>query len=160
MPVISCFLVPLQQGGNSQMKDPIISFRLFRSTVSADAQSTCWRVIGTSSFANTGQQAIPSAPCILSLMLCLVMQKPALCFSSIVNLPGESTLRREFLRLQQENKNRSDPHRQQQQLKDQEKYKKQLLTERQKRIDQQKEQRRRLEDVGTGLYCCSISHHE
>ncbi|XP_009977079.1 PREDICTED: mitogen-activated protein kinase kinase kinase kinase 4-like, partial [Tauraco erythrolophus] len=66
--------------------------------------------------------------------------------SSIVNLPGESTLRREFLRLQQENKNRSDPHRQQQQLKDQEKYKKQLLTERQKRIDQQKEQRRRLED--------------
>ncbi|KAM8997602.1 nik-related protein kinase isoform 1-T1 [Ara ararauna] len=66
--------------------------------------------------------------------------------SSIVNLPGESTLRREFLRLQQENKNRSDPHRQQQQLKDQEKYKKQLLTERQKRIEQQKEQRRRLED--------------
>uniref|UniRef100_A0A8C3RBH5 non-specific serine/threonine protein kinase n=1 Tax=Cyanoderma ruficeps TaxID=181631 RepID=A0A8C3RBH5_9PASS len=67
--------------------------------------------------------------------------------SSIVNLPGESTLRREFLRLQQENKNRSDPHRQQQQLKDQEKYKKQLLAERQKRIEQQKEQRRRLEDV-------------
>ncbi|XP_009869221.1 PREDICTED: mitogen-activated protein kinase kinase kinase kinase 4-like, partial [Apaloderma vittatum] len=66
--------------------------------------------------------------------------------SSIVNLPGESTLRREFLRLQQENKNRSDPLRQQQQLKDQEKYKKQLLTERQKRIEQQKEQRRRLED--------------
>uniref|UniRef100_A0A672UR40 non-specific serine/threonine protein kinase n=1 Tax=Strigops habroptila TaxID=2489341 RepID=A0A672UR40_STRHB len=80
--------------------------------------------------------------------------------SSIVNLPGESTLRREFLRLQQENKNRSDPHRQQQQLKDQEKYKKQLLTERQKRIEQQKEQRRRLEDVGTGLYCCSMSHHK
>uniref|UniRef100_A0A8C3ERJ1 non-specific serine/threonine protein kinase n=1 Tax=Corvus moneduloides TaxID=1196302 RepID=A0A8C3ERJ1_CORMO len=68
--------------------------------------------------------------------------------SSIVNLPGESTLRREFLRLQQENKNRSDPHRQQHQLKDQEKYKKQLLAERQKRIEQQKEQRRRLEDVG------------
>uniref|UniRef100_A0A8C8R6V2 non-specific serine/threonine protein kinase n=1 Tax=Pelusios castaneus TaxID=367368 RepID=A0A8C8R6V2_9SAUR len=66
--------------------------------------------------------------------------------SSIVNLPGESTLRREFLRLQQENKNRSDPHRQQQQLKDQEKYKKQLLAERQKRIQQQKEQRKRLED--------------
>uniref|UniRef100_A0A8D2PIU7 non-specific serine/threonine protein kinase n=1 Tax=Zosterops lateralis melanops TaxID=1220523 RepID=A0A8D2PIU7_ZOSLA len=71
--------------------------------------------------------------------------------SSIVNLPGESTLRREFLRLQQENKNRSDPHRQQQQLKDQEKYKKQLLAERQKRIEQQKEQRRRLEDVGDWL---------
>uniref|UniRef100_A0A8C3YAH1 non-specific serine/threonine protein kinase n=1 Tax=Catharus ustulatus TaxID=91951 RepID=A0A8C3YAH1_CATUS len=66
--------------------------------------------------------------------------------SSIVNLPGESTLRREFLRLQQENKNRSDPQWQQQQLKDQEKYKKQLLAERQKRIEQQKEQRRRLED--------------
>ncbi|XP_078544797.1 nik-related protein kinase isoform X1 [Lissotriton helveticus] len=70
--------------------------------------------------------------------------------SSIVNLPGESTLRREFLRLQQENKNRSDPHRQQQlqqqQLRDQEKYKKQLLAERQKRIEQQKEQRKRLED--------------
>ncbi|XP_067404247.1 nik-related protein kinase isoform X2 [Emydura macquarii macquarii] len=70
--------------------------------------------------------------------------------SSIVNLPGESTLRREFLRLQQENKNRSDPHRQQQlqqqHLKDQEKYKKQLLAERQKRIEQQKEQRKKLED--------------
>ncbi|KAG8448162.1 hypothetical protein GDO86_015306 [Hymenochirus boettgeri] len=70
--------------------------------------------------------------------------------SSIVNLPGESTLRREFLRLQQENKNRSDPQRQQQlqqqQLKDQEKYKKQLMAERQKRIEQQKEQRKKLED--------------
>ncbi|XP_029463439.1 nik-related protein kinase isoform X2 [Rhinatrema bivittatum] len=66
--------------------------------------------------------------------------------SSIVNLPGESTLRREFLRLQQENKSRADPQRQQQQLKDQEKYKKQLLAERQKRIEQQKEQRKRLED--------------
>ncbi|KAM8952893.1 nik-related protein kinase [Pelodytes ibericus] len=69
--------------------------------------------------------------------------------SSIVNLPGESTLRREFLRLQQENKNRSDPQRQQQlqqQLKDQERHKKQLLAERQKRIEQQKEQRKKLED--------------
>ncbi|XP_063793429.1 nik-related protein kinase [Pseudophryne corroboree] len=68
--------------------------------------------------------------------------------SSIVNLPGESTLRREFLRLQQENKNRSDPQRQEQlqKLKDQEKYKKQLLAERQKRIEQQKEQRKKLED--------------
>ncbi|OCT65943.1 mitogen-activated protein kinase kinase kinase kinase 4 isoform X2 [Xenopus laevis] len=70
--------------------------------------------------------------------------------SSIVNLPGESTLRREFLRLQQENKNRSDPQRpqqlQQQQLKDQEKYKMQLQAERQKRIEQQKEQRKKLED--------------
>ncbi|XP_015206857.1 mitogen-activated protein kinase kinase kinase kinase 4 isoform X6 [Lepisosteus oculatus] len=70
--------------------------------------------------------------------------------SSIVNLPGESTLRREFLRLQQENKNRSEAQRQQQvqqqQLKDQEKYKKQLLAERQKRIEEQKEQRKRLEE--------------
>ncbi|XP_043913179.1 nik-related protein kinase [Protopterus annectens] len=68
--------------------------------------------------------------------------------SSIVNLPGESTLRREFLRLQQENKNRSDSQQSlsQSQLKDQEKYKKQLLAERQKRIEQEKEQRRRLED--------------
>ncbi|XP_066437865.1 nik-related protein kinase [Eleutherodactylus coqui] len=68
--------------------------------------------------------------------------------SSIVNLPGESTLRREFWRLQQENKNRSDPQRQQQlqKLNDQEKYKKQLLAERQKRIEQQKEQRKKLED--------------
>ncbi|KAI1884981.1 hypothetical protein AGOR_G00215490 [Albula goreensis] len=70
--------------------------------------------------------------------------------SSIVNLPGESTLRREFLRLQQENKSRSEAQRQQQvlqqQLRDQERYKKQLLAERQKRIEQQKEERRRLED--------------
>ncbi|XP_060105191.1 nik-related protein kinase [Heteronotia binoei] len=70
--------------------------------------------------------------------------------SSIVNLPGESTLRREFLRLQQENKNRLDPQWQQQiqhqQLKDQEKYKKQLLEERQKRIVEQKLQRKKLED--------------
>ncbi|XP_032993316.1 nik-related protein kinase isoform X1 [Lacerta agilis] len=70
--------------------------------------------------------------------------------SSIVNLPGESTLRREFLRLQQENKSRSEPQRQQQiqkqQLKDQEKYKKQLSEERQKRIVEQKLQRKKLED--------------
>ncbi|XP_018589127.1 mitogen-activated protein kinase kinase kinase kinase 4 isoform X3 [Scleropages formosus] len=70
--------------------------------------------------------------------------------SSIVNLPGESTLRREFLRLQQENRSRSEAQRQQQvlqqQLRDQERYKKQLLAERQKRIEQQQEQRRRLED--------------
>uniref|UniRef100_A0A8C7PQD6 non-specific serine/threonine protein kinase n=1 Tax=Oncorhynchus mykiss TaxID=8022 RepID=A0A8C7PQD6_ONCMY len=70
--------------------------------------------------------------------------------SSIVNLPGESTLRREFLRLQQENKNWSEAQRQQQvlqqQLREQESYKQQLLAERQKRIHQQKEQRRRLED--------------
>uniref|UniRef100_A0A4W5KE27 non-specific serine/threonine protein kinase n=1 Tax=Hucho hucho TaxID=62062 RepID=A0A4W5KE27_9TELE len=76
--------------------------------------------------------------------------------SSIVNLPGESTLRREFLRLQQENKSRSEAQRQQQvlqqQLQDQERYKQQLLAERQKRIQQQKEQRKRLEDVRDTLY--------
>ncbi|XP_061066799.1 mitogen-activated protein kinase kinase kinase kinase 4 isoform X5 [Eubalaena glacialis] len=71
--------------------------------------------------------------------------------SSIVNVPGESTLRRDFLRLQQENKERSEALRrqqllQQQQLREQEEYKRQLLAERQKRIEQQKEQRRRLEE--------------
>ncbi|XP_043561086.1 mitogen-activated protein kinase kinase kinase kinase 4 isoform X3 [Chiloscyllium plagiosum] len=70
--------------------------------------------------------------------------------SSIVNQPGESTLRREFLRLQQENTNRTAAQQQQQvlqqQLQEQEKYKQQLLAERQKRINQQKEQRRWLED--------------
>ncbi|XP_038630947.1 mitogen-activated protein kinase kinase kinase kinase 4 isoform X2 [Scyliorhinus canicula] len=70
--------------------------------------------------------------------------------SSIVNQAGESTLRREFLRLQQENTNRSAAQQQQQvlqqQLQEQEKYKLQLLAERQKRINQQKEQRRWLED--------------
>ncbi|XP_038674663.1 mitogen-activated protein kinase kinase kinase kinase 4 isoform X3 [Scyliorhinus canicula] len=71
--------------------------------------------------------------------------------SSIVNVPGESTLRRDFLRLQQENKERSEAMRrqqllQEQQLREQEEYKRQLLAERQKRIEQQKEQRRRLEE--------------
>ncbi|KFO27818.1 TRAF2 and NCK-interacting protein kinase [Fukomys damarensis] len=71
--------------------------------------------------------------------------------SSIVNVPGESTLRRDFLRLQQENKERSEALRrqqllQEQQLREQEEYKRQLLAERQKRIEQQKEQRRRLEE--------------
>ncbi|XP_029300963.1 misshapen-like kinase 1 isoform X13 [Cottoperca gobio] len=71
--------------------------------------------------------------------------------SSIVNVPGESTLRRDFIRLQQENKERSEAlrrqqHLQEQQLREQEEYKRQLLAERQKRIEQQKEQRRRLEE--------------
>lgn len=75
--------------------------------------------------------------------------------SSIVNVPGESTLRRDFLRLQQENKERSEALRrqqllQEQQLREQEEYKRQLLAERQKRIEQQKEQRRRLEEVERG----------
>lgn len=77
---------------------------------------------------------------------------PASSRSSIVNVPGESTLRRDFLRLQQENKERSEALRrqqllQEQQLREQEEYKRQLLAERQKRIEQQKEQRRRLEEV-------------
>uniref|UniRef100_A0A4W4HH76 non-specific serine/threonine protein kinase n=1 Tax=Electrophorus electricus TaxID=8005 RepID=A0A4W4HH76_ELEEL len=68
--------------------------------------------------------------------------------SSIVNLPGESTLRREFLRLQQENKSQSEAQRQSQhQLHDQERYKRQLLADRQRRIEHQQEQRRVLEDV-------------
>lgn len=69
-----------------------------------------------------------------------------------MNVPGESTLRRDFIRLQQENKERSEALRrqqllQEQQLREQEEYKRQLLAERQKRIEQQKEQRRRLEEV-------------
>ncbi|KAF5901407.1 mitogen-activated protein kinase kinase kinase kinase 4-like isoform X6, partial [Clarias magur] len=71
--------------------------------------------------------------------------------SSIVNVPGESTLRRDFIRLQQENKERSEALKrqqllQEQQLREQEEYKRQLLAERQKRIEQQKEQRKRLEE--------------
>lgn len=82
-----------------------------------------------------------------------VAKLTTLCsYSSIVNVPGESTLRRDFIRLQQENKERSEALRrqqllQEQQLREQEEYKRQLLAERQKRIEQQKEQRRRLEEV-------------
>uniref|UniRef100_A0A3B3HZK0 non-specific serine/threonine protein kinase n=1 Tax=Oryzias latipes TaxID=8090 RepID=A0A3B3HZK0_ORYLA len=70
--------------------------------------------------------------------------------SSIINAT-ESTLRRDFIRLQQENKERSEAMRhqqllQEQQMREQEEYKRQLLAERQKRIEQQKEQRRRLEE--------------
>ncbi|XP_018525619.1 misshapen-like kinase 1 isoform X3 [Lates calcarifer] len=81
--------------------------------------------------------------------------------SSIVNVPGEWTLRREFLRLQTEDRNggREGGHgggggqqRQQalqqhrQQLAEQERYKQQLAADRQKRIQQQHEQRQKLED--------------
>nr|XP_040056477.1 TRAF2 and NCK interacting kinase a isoform X1 [Gasterosteus aculeatus aculeatus] len=70
--------------------------------------------------------------------------------SSIINVPGESTLRRDFLRLQLANKERSEAQRrqQQQQLEQQqnEEHKRLLLAERQKRIEEQKEQRRRLEE--------------
>uniref|UniRef100_A0A8C3UZ33 non-specific serine/threonine protein kinase n=1 Tax=Catharus ustulatus TaxID=91951 RepID=A0A8C3UZ33_CATUS len=70
--------------------------------------------------------------------------------SSILNLPGESTLRRDFLRLQLANKERSEALRRQQleqQQRENEEHKRQLLAERQKRIEEQKEQRRRLEEV-------------
>lgn len=69
-------------------------------------------------------------------------------FSSIINIPGESTLRRDFLRLQLANKERSEALRRQQLEQQQnEGHKHQLLAERQKRIEEQKEQRRRLEEV-------------
>uniref|UniRef100_A0A8C4YPZ4 non-specific serine/threonine protein kinase n=1 Tax=Gopherus evgoodei TaxID=1825980 RepID=A0A8C4YPZ4_9SAUR len=72
--------------------------------------------------------------------------------SSIMNVPGESTLRREFLRLQQENKSHSEAalkHQQQlaAQHRDSEAHIKQLLHERQRRIEEQKEERRRVEEV-------------
>ncbi|XP_067220276.1 TRAF2 and NCK interacting kinase a isoform X4 [Chanodichthys erythropterus] len=67
--------------------------------------------------------------------------------SSIINVPGESTLRRDFLRLQLANKERSEALRRQQLEQQQnEGHKHQLLAERQKRIEEQKEQRRRLEE--------------
>uniref|UniRef100_M4A3V2 non-specific serine/threonine protein kinase n=1 Tax=Xiphophorus maculatus TaxID=8083 RepID=M4A3V2_XIPMA len=68
--------------------------------------------------------------------------------SSIINVPGESTLRRDFLRLQQANKERSEAQRRQQlEQKQNDEHKRLLLAERQKRIEEQKEQRRRLEEV-------------
>ncbi|KAJ1072183.1 hypothetical protein K5549_015918, partial [Capra hircus] len=73
--------------------------------------------------------------------------------SSIMNVPGESTLRREFLRLQQENKSNSEALKQQQQQlqqqqqRDPEAHIKHLLHQRQRRIEEQKEERRRVEEV-------------
>ncbi|KAF7648369.1 hypothetical protein LDENG_00157870 [Lucifuga dentata] len=81
--------------------------------------------------------------------------------SSIVNVPGEWTLRREFLRLQTEDceggreggqrggggqlrQQALQQHRQQ--LAEQERYKQQLLADRHKRLQQQHEQRQKLED--------------
>uniref|UniRef100_A0A8C9WAC7 non-specific serine/threonine protein kinase n=1 Tax=Scleropages formosus TaxID=113540 RepID=A0A8C9WAC7_SCLFO len=80
--------------------------------------------------------------------------------SSILNVPGESTLRRDFLRLQQENKERSEALKRQQaqlaaQRRDPEEHKRQLLHDRQKRIEEQKEQRRRLEEVLLPLNGCA-----
>uniref|UniRef100_A0A665VV80 non-specific serine/threonine protein kinase n=1 Tax=Echeneis naucrates TaxID=173247 RepID=A0A665VV80_ECHNA len=73
--------------------------------------------------------------------------------SSIINIPGESTLRRDFLRLQLANKERSELIRRQQLEQQQnEEHKRQLLAERQKRIEEQKEQRRRLEEVCDGTF--------
>ncbi|XP_068130058.1 misshapen-like kinase 1 isoform X7 [Hyperolius riggenbachi] len=69
--------------------------------------------------------------------------------SSIMNVPGESTLRREFLRLQQENKSNSEALKQQQmgpQHRDSEAHIKQLLHERQRRIEEQKAERLRVEE--------------
>ncbi|KPP69372.1 traf2 and NCK-interacting protein kinase-like [Scleropages formosus] len=74
--------------------------------------------------------------------------------SSLINIPGESTLRRDFLRLQLANKERSEALRRQQLEQEQnEEHKRQLLAERQKRIEEQKEQRRRLEEVSAFLRC-------
>ncbi|XP_061581882.1 mitogen-activated protein kinase kinase kinase kinase 4 isoform X3 [Cololabis saira] len=80
--------------------------------------------------------------------------------SSIVNVPGEWTLRREFLRLQTEDRDggREGGHggggqqrqkafqQHKQQLAEQERYKQQFLADRQRRIQQQHEQRQKLED--------------
>ncbi|CAL9686887.1 unnamed protein product [Knipowitschia caucasica] len=67
--------------------------------------------------------------------------------SSIINIAGESTLRRDFLRLQLANKERSEAQRRQQLEQQQnDEHKRLLLAERQKRIEEQKEQRRRLEE--------------
>ncbi|XP_011478768.1 mitogen-activated protein kinase kinase kinase kinase 4 isoform X1 [Oryzias latipes] len=74
--------------------------------------------------------------------------------SSIVNVPGEWTLRREFLRLQTDERSKEGGHRggqqrqqqHRQQLAEQERYKQQFLAERQRRIRQQQEQRQKLED--------------
>uniref|UniRef100_A0A8C7FUC0 non-specific serine/threonine protein kinase n=1 Tax=Oncorhynchus kisutch TaxID=8019 RepID=A0A8C7FUC0_ONCKI len=76
--------------------------------------------------------------------------------SSIINVPGESTLRRDFLRLQLANKERSEALRRQQLEQQQnEEHKRLLLAERQKRIEEQKEQRRRLEEVDCMLFTTS-----
>uniref|UniRef100_A0A673C8T3 non-specific serine/threonine protein kinase n=1 Tax=Sphaeramia orbicularis TaxID=375764 RepID=A0A673C8T3_9TELE len=85
--------------------------------------------------------------------------------SSILNVPGESTLRRDFQRLQQENKERSEAHKRQQaqlaaQRRDPEEHKRQLLHDRQKRIEEQKEQRRRLEEVRFTVYRAEFIRHK
>lgn len=102
----------------------------------------------------------PQGPCShrRSLLAITFLRCPLLVVSSILNVPGESTLRRDFQRLQQENKERSEAHKRQQaqlaaQRRDPEEHKRQLLHDRQKRIEEQKEQRRRLEEVLVSRYC-------
>ncbi|XP_069027492.1 mitogen-activated protein kinase kinase kinase kinase 4 isoform X2 [Embiotoca jacksoni] len=95
--------------------------------------------------------------------------------SSIVNVPGEWTLRREFLRLQTEDREGGrdggrggggGQQRQQalqqhrQQLAEQERYKQQLLADRQKRIQQQQEQRQKFEDQRQQLTDCAFQWAE
>uniref|UniRef100_A0AAY4B4C7 non-specific serine/threonine protein kinase n=1 Tax=Denticeps clupeoides TaxID=299321 RepID=A0AAY4B4C7_9TELE len=67
--------------------------------------------------------------------------------SSIINVPGESTLRRDFLRLQLANKERAELFRRQQLEQQNEEPWRQLQAERQKRIVEQKEQRQQLLEV-------------
>uniref|UniRef100_A0A8K9XQM8 non-specific serine/threonine protein kinase n=1 Tax=Oncorhynchus mykiss TaxID=8022 RepID=A0A8K9XQM8_ONCMY len=77
----------------------------------------------------------------------MMLTSPERSDVSIINIPGESTLRRDFLRLQLANKERSEALRRQQLEQQQnEEHKRLLLAERQKRIEEQKEQRRRLEE--------------
>ncbi|XP_035768123.1 misshapen-like kinase 1 isoform X4 [Neolamprologus brichardi] len=97
--------------------------------------------------------------------------------SSIVNVPGEWTLRREFLRLQTEDHEGGrdvgrggggggqrgpqvalQQHRQQ--LEEQERYKQQILADRQRRIQQQQEQRQKLEDQRRQLTDCAFQWGE
>uniref|UniRef100_A0A3B3DQU7 non-specific serine/threonine protein kinase n=1 Tax=Oryzias melastigma TaxID=30732 RepID=A0A3B3DQU7_ORYME len=67
--------------------------------------------------------------------------------SSIINVPGESTLRRDFLRLQLVNRERSEVQRRQQMEQQQNDERQRIvLNERQKRIEAGKEQRKQLEE--------------
>uniref|UniRef100_A0AAY4B7E3 non-specific serine/threonine protein kinase n=1 Tax=Denticeps clupeoides TaxID=299321 RepID=A0AAY4B7E3_9TELE len=73
--------------------------------------------------------------------------------SSIINVPGESTLRRDFLRLQLANKERAELFRRQQLEQQNEEPWRQLQAERQKRIVEQKEQRQQLLEKEQRQYC-------
>uniref|UniRef100_A0A8C2HH72 non-specific serine/threonine protein kinase n=1 Tax=Cyprinus carpio TaxID=7962 RepID=A0A8C2HH72_CYPCA len=132
--------------GNSLKEDWIayISREILRGLAHLHAHHVIHRDI-------KGQNVLLTENAEVKLGESLVLLMCPLTLSSIVNVPGESTLRRDFIRLQQENKERSEALRrqqllQEQQLREQEEYKRQLLAERQKRIEQQKEQRRRLEE--------------